>query len=299
MNDTIGIVGLGLIGGSLAKAIVNNTGCRVLGCDIKESVVCAALEDGVIAGRLDRGSIADCSIIIIALYPEDVIEYCKDNMAAMNEGTIVVDCAGVKTRIVKEVSALAKNCGVRFVGGHPMAGIERSGYESSFAGLFDGATMILCKDEILCDEDVLSKEDNIRNDALEILKDLFLSIGFGRVKITTAREHDEIIAYTSQLAHLVSSAYIKSDTMKKRYGFSAGSFKDLTRVARLDEEMWTELFFENSQNLLKEIDVLTENIRKYRDALASSDEGAMKDLLIKGKELKSIYDKMEQEWMEG
>ena len=284
-KEAIGIVGLGLIGGSLAKAIRSKTDCRLFGNDICTDSLSAALDDGVIDGELTEETLAQCSLVLVCLYPDDVIFFCKSNMKSMKKGTVIVDCAGVKTRICKEVSALAKDLGLTFFGGHPMAGIERSGYSSSFAELFKGATMILCES---------------KHQEEKILKELglfFTTIGFANIKVTTAEEHDKIIAYTSQLAHLVSSAYIKSDTVNKRYGFSAGSFKDLTRVARLDTDMWTELFFENRENLLNECDKYIENVKKYRDALRSQDESAMKELLKIGTELKITDDRNEREWL--
>ncbi len=216
--------------------------------------------------------------MIVALYPSDVISYCKNNFKYMRPGTYIVDCAGVKTRVCEELSAEAAGRGLRFVGGHPMAGIERSGYESSFAGLFDGATMILCENDVF-------------------LREFFISLGFGNIKITSPSEHDEVIAYTSQLAHFVSSAFIHSETMKRRYGFSAGSFKDLTRVARLNEDMWAKLFFENKDNLLKEADVFLGNMERYRDALKHGDFDGLKELLRQGTELKITDEAEEREWI--
>jgi len=281
MKRTVGIAGLGLIGGSLAKAIKAGTDCRIFGFDIRADVVSQALEQRALDGELSDISLAECDIVIVALYPDDVISYCKRCMPLMRSGTIVVDCGGVKTRICAELSAPAGEYSVRFVGGHPMAGLERSGFSHSRADLFNGATMILCEDS------------HTDRSALEELRLFFLSLGFGSIKITSAAEHDEIIAYTSQLAHLVSSAYIRSDTVKKRYGFSAGSFKDLTRVAKLNEEMWTALFFENRENLLRETDAFIGQLRRYRDALASADRDAMKELLGTGTALK-IADEAEE-----
>ena len=285
MKHTVGIAGLGLIGGSLARAIKAKTGSRVLGFDIEREVVSFAQEEGAIDGELTGAALANCSLVIIALYPDDVISYFERSLPHLRSGTIVVDSGGVKTRICEALSGRAKERSIRFVGGHPMAGVERSGFSSSFAELFSGATMILCEDE------------HTDKSALEELRSFFLSIGFGKIKITSAREHDEIIAYTSQLAHIVSSAYIKSDTMKKRYGFSAGSFKDLTRVARLNEDMWTKLFFENRENLLKETDAFLDHVREYRNAIASSDYGAMKELLRSGTERKVADDAEEEKWL--
>ena len=285
MKHTVGIAGLGLIGGSLAKAIKAKTDSRVLGFDINGDVVSQAEEQGAIDGELSDNALAECSLVIIALYPDDVISYFKGSFPHMRGGTIVVDCGGVKTRICEALSSLAKGSSIRFIGGHPMAGVERSGFSNSFAELFSGATMILCEDA------------STDSSALEELRSFFLSIGFGSIKITSAREHDEIIAYTSQLAHIVSSAYIKSDTMKKRYGFSAGSFKDLTRVARLNEDMWAKLFFENRENLLKEADAFIEHVRGYRNALASRDYDAMRELLRSGTERKTMDDAEEEIWL--
>ena len=285
MKRTVGIAGLGLIGGSLAKAIKAKAGARVLGFDINGEVMSAAKEQGAIDGVLTDASIAECSLLIIALYPDEIISYFEGNLPHIRSGTIVVDCGGVKTRICEALSKRAKERSIRFIGGHPMAGIEQSGFSGSFADLFDGATMILCED---------SYTDK---SALEELRSFFLSIGFGSIKITNAGEHDKIIAYTSQLAHIVSSAYIKSDTVKKRYGFSAGSFKDLTRVARLNEDMWTRLFFENRENLLKEADTFLDHMHCYRDAIASLDYGAMKELLRSGTERKMMDNAEEERWL--
>ena len=285
MKPAVGIVGLGLIGGSLAKAIKAKTDYRVLGNDIRKDVLALARKQSVIDGELEDSSFGECGLIIVALYPDDIILYCKKNFTHMQSGTIVVDCGGVKTRICENLSVLAKSRSVRFVGGHPMAGVECSGFSNSFAELFDKAVMILCEDEYTdCG-------------AVEELRSFFLSIGFGKIKITTAQEHDEIIACTSQLAHLVSSAYIQSDTAKRRYGFSAGSFTDMTRVAKLNEDMWTALFFENRENLLKETDAFLDQLRIYRDALALADCGVMKELLRKGTALKIKDEAEENKWL--
>jgi len=285
MNSVIGIAGLGLIGGSLAKAIKAKTSLQVFGFDIREEVLAAAIGEKVIDGELTDIRLAECDIIVLALFPGEAVSYCTNNMTYMRSGAIVVDCAGVKTRICEELTKASDDYGILFVGGHPMAGVERSGYESSFAELFDGATMILCKTE------------ETDSSALEDLSALFSAVGFGRINITTAREHDEVIAYTSQLAHLISSAYIKSETAEKRHGFSAGSFKDLSRVAKLDEEMWAELFFENRENLLEETNAFLARVQKYRDSLKHGDVPAMKELLRTGTEKKKQDEEKEQEWL--
>ena len=282
----VGIGGLGLIGGSLAKAAREKTDACVLGCDIDRETVALALRQGVINGELTRESLAGCDIVVIALYPGDVITWCRENFPHMKPGTLAVDCAGVKTAVCSALPALAARYGLQFIGGHPMAGIECSGFENAFAGLFDGATMILCED------------GDIGKATLERLGAFFIRLGFGSIKLSTAQEHDRVIAYTSQLAHLVSSAYIKSETVKRRRGFSAGSFKDLTRVAKLNADMWAELFFENRENLLKETDLFLAEAAKYREALAAGNRETLRTLLKAGSEIKTLDEEDEKKWME-
>ena len=269
MNKTVGIIGLGLIGGSLAKALKLNTTNIVCGSDADEGVVSTALSENAIDERLvDLGR---CDIILIALYPNDTVDFVKSNIDDIKRGAVIIDCAGVKSPICEELSELCNNDGKYFIGGHPMAGVEKSGYSNSFAHLFNGATMILCTDKFT---------NSVAIKAAELL---FTNIGFKQVVTTTAAEHDRIIAYTSQLAHIVSSAFIKSETAKNQEGFSAGSYKDLTRVAFLNENMWSELFMLNRQNLSFEINKLIERLGEYAGALEEADMERLKKLLIDGK----------------
>jgi len=268
---TVGIVGLGLIGGSFAKAL-HSAGYRVLAMNRSAQVLKEA--ENVIDGVLTQENIGLCDFIIIALYPSGVIDFFNAHRGYMKKGAIVVDCAGVKERICKAISRSASENGIFFIGGHPMAGVENSGFASSFAELFKGAAMILCKDEYTDDG------------AITAASELFMDAGFGYVKISTPDGHDAAIAYTSQLAHIVSSAYMQSETAKSRRGFSAGSYKDLTRVAKLNERMWTELFFENRDCLLAETDAFIERMTKFRQALSSGNHEKMTELLRRGRLLK-------------
>ena len=274
MDKTIGIIGLGLIGGSLAKALKANTAHTVYGLDICADVMESALALGAIDATLNENLLAECDTILLALYPEAAIGFARENIHKFKRGAVIIDCGGVKGNVCAALSEFVSNNDRYFIGGHPMAGIEKSGFENSFAHLFDGATMILCKDEFT----------NII--ALKAAEMLFSAIGFTKVTITTAEEHDKIIAFTSQLAHIVSNAYIKSETAKNQLGFSAGSYKDLTRVAWLDENMWTELFFENKKHLVAEIESLRERLSKYVEALQENDIATMKVLLVEGKKAK-------------
>lgn len=274
MEKNIGIVGLGLIGGSLAKAIKANLEHRVFGWDINQLALNQARLEKAIDGVLDETTIPQCDTIILCVYPNETVSFVKKYADFFKRGIIIVDCAGVKTNICNELSPFCAERGIYFVGGHPMAGIEKSGYEHSYGHLFDGATMILCKDEYT------------NSVALKAVEMLFLSIGFLNVTITTAAEHDKVIAFTSQLAHIVSNAYIRSDSATMQKGFSAGSYKDLTRVAYLNEVMWTELFFENRDNLIFEAEGLIERISEYVSALKTDDREKMKRLLYEGKKAK-------------
>ncbi len=275
----VGIIGLGLIGGSMAKAIRLNTDHYVLGADIDEKVVMRAKVIEAINEELTENNISECDIIILALYPDATIETVKKYAHLIKKGAYLIDCSGVKEKVCNAIPEIAREYGFVFVGGHPMAGIEKIGFKYSDAQIFADASMILTPD------------DNVKIDELADIKIFFLSIGFGRITIKTAEDHDRIIAYTSQLAHVLSNAYIKSETAEEHRGLSAGSFKDLTRVAYLNETMWTELFLENKKNLMLEITRLIENLGQYRDALEKEDALKLKELLKNGRERKEMIDK--------
>lgn len=270
MNKIIGVVGLGLIGASMAKALKKYTNHKVVGYDINQEVLNKAIEDTSIDEIIDNTSINQCDMLIIALYPEDTEKFIRDNINVFKKGLVIIDCTGTKEQLCDRLAPLAYDNGIYFIGGHPMAGIEKSGYDNSFAELFEGATMILCKD------------DNTNIVALKAAELLFLQLGFDEVTITDAKEHDRNIAFTSQLAHVVSSAYIKSDTALKQKGFSAGSYKDLTRVARLNDVMWTQLFFSNKDNLQFEIREIIDHLIEYEEALKNNDKEKMQKLLRDG-----------------
>ena len=267
---TVGVVGLGLIGASMAKTVKKHTDFVVLGYDVNEKVMENARLDGTIDGELDL-SIDKCDIVVVALYPDDIVKFVKDNAKYLKD-TIVIDCGGTKTKVCGELFPVAKENSFTFIGGHPMAGIEKSGYDYSTDSLFDGAFMIMVPPE------------ELDSRTLDYAKMFFISLGFYRITITTAEEHDKIIAYTSQLAHIASSAYVKSPTSLQNLGFSAGSFKDMTRVAYLNENMWSELFLQNKDFLLKELKVLIENLTEYHRAISECDRDALMELLTDGKQ---------------
>lgn len=271
----IAIIGLGLIGGSIAKAIKDNTDHTVYGADIQPSVVLRAKLIDAIDDELDDNRLSECDLVIIALYPEDTVKFISDKTGIIRKGAVVIDCGGVKRCICDPANRLAEENGFTFIGGHPMAGVERSGFESSFGMLFNNASMILAP----------SPEIDI--DTLHRVKEFFLSIGFGSITIVTPEKHDRVIAYTSQLAHVLSSSYIKSPTATEHHGMSAGSFKDMTRVATLNPKMWSELFIENKDNLVGEIDALISHLQEYRDAINDGDSEKISALLEDGAQKKA------------
>lgn len=262
-------VGLGLIGGSLCKHIKKHTDYTVGGIDINPETIKMALSQNAIDYEEKEPGSGD--ITIIGLFPDKCIEYCTKNAAKFKKDSIVIDVCGVKKAIVDAVEPVLAAHDVTFVGVHPMAGREFSGFEYSLDNMFDNASFII------------TPTKNTPKEVVNLLEDFAYAINFKKAVITTPEEHDRIIAYTSQLAHIVSSSYIKSPTEELQLGFSAGSFQDLTRVAKLNEDMWTTLFLMNKDSLCFEIDQIIERLREYRRAIDSGDAPYLHDLLKAGR----------------
>ncbi len=274
---TVGICGLGLIGGSMAKAY-KEAGHTVLGYDISEATLGYASLAGITDGVLSNDTIPTCELIFVALYPMASIEYLKNVAPFVSKDTTVIDLCGTKANICECGFALAERYGFTFVGGHPMAGTQFSGIKYAKATLFKNAPMVL----------VPPIYDDIS--FLDRIKKLLAPAGFGKISVTTAEEHDRMIAFTSQLAHVVSNAYVKTPTAQNHKGFSAGSYKDMTRVAWLNENMWTELFLENKAPLLYELDTIINSLSEYRDAIATDDKEKLCSLLRDGRIAKEKVD---------
>ncbi len=270
----IGIVGLGLIGGSLAKTIKMKTEHTVIACDVDMQTILQAQLMDAMDEEMDSRNLAECDMVLVALYPGAIVEWIGQHAQQFKQGAMVIDCGGVKQEICRQIAPLAKEHGWYFIGGHPMAGREFSGFKYAKDDLFDNASMILTP---MGDE---------APELLQQARDFFMDLGFRRVQFTTPQIHDEMIAYTSQLAHVVSSAYVKTPLAGRHKGFSAGSFADMTRVARLNETMWTELFFDNREALLPEVEGLVQRLTAYRDALRDNDRERMMQLLREGREIK-------------
>ena len=274
---TVGIVGLGLIGGSFAKAY-HAAGKRVLAQDIDRDVLSFAVISSAVDEELTDETMAECDLILLAVCPAAAVEWLQKNAPKIASHTIVIDCCGTKRTVCAACFPIAAQYGITYLGGHPMAGTQFSGFKYAKADLYHGAPMVL----------VPPRFDDI--ELLGRVKDLLTPAGFGSYSVTTAEQHDEMIAFTSQLAHVASNAYIKSPTAKKHKGFSAGSYKDMTRVAWLAPRMWAELFLENRDFLLKEIDCYIEHPSQYKAAMEQNDEEELIRLLDEGKKRKEEVD---------
>ena len=275
---TIGVAGMGLIGGSFIKAYNEAKDWRVYGFDIDKKIVQLAELSEDIAGELTKENIGECDLVLIALYPEATVNYLRDMAPFIKKDAIVIDCCGVKGDVCKPCFEIAKDYEFTYLGGHPMAGRHVSGYKYSTEKLYRGAPMVIVPEHF----------DDI--DLLSYVKELLAPAQFGSISVTTADNHDKVIAFTSQLAHVVSNAYMKSPTALEHRGFSAGSYRDMTRVAWLNENMWTELFMDNREHLLFELDHIIGSLTQYRDALESKDYDTMKELLKEGRVLKEQVD---------
>ena len=262
----VGILGLGLIGGSLARAYALE-GHTVYAIQRNETMLSFAMLAGAVHGKLHEETIPKCDLILLAIYPDGSAKWLEDNAHLISPTALVMDCCGIKREICSRCFPLAEQYGFTFVGGHPMAGSQFSGFKYSRAGLFRGAPMVL----------VPPAFDDI--ELLDRVKQALKPCGFGSFSVTTAEDHDRMIAFTSQMPHILSNAFIKSPTAASHKGFSAGSYKDLTRVAWLNPGMWAELFLENKDHILFELDTYIENLTAYRDAIAREDSQTLTALL--------------------
>ena len=278
----VGVVGLGLIGGSMARAY-SAAGHAVLAHDIDARALELALAHNAVCGRLTKENVAECDVIFLAVYPAASVNWLRVTAPHLTADSVVIDLCGTKRGICQTCFGMAREYGFSFVGGHPMAGTQYSGFQNSKNELFKGAPMVIVPADT-ADEALLTR-----------VRELLLPVGFGQITVATAEMHDRIIAFTSQLAHVVSNAYVKSPNAQVHKGFSAGSYKDLTRVAWLNEQMWTELFMENSDYLTEEIDGIIAALTAYRDAMAAGDAEGLKALLREGRLAKERVDRGSEE----
>lgn len=273
----VGILGLGLIGGSLARAYALD-GHTVYAKNRSQSILSFAMLSGAVHGELNEETVPQCDLILLAIYPAGSAQWLEENGHLVRKDALVLDCCGIKQEVCRRCFPVAEKYGFTFVGGHPMAGSQFSGFKYSRADLYKGAPMVL----------VPPRYDDI--DLLQRVKAALAPCEFGMFSVTTAEEHDKMIAFTSQMPHVLSNAFIKSPTARSHKGFSAGSYKDLTRVAWLNAPMWSELFLENRENLLFELNTYIDSLTAYRDALENQDGETLTALLEEGKRCKEEVD---------
>lgn len=273
----VGILGLGLIGGSLARAYAK-AGHSVYAAEKDSSILDFAILAGAVHRPLCEENIATCDLILLAIYSDGSATWLEQNGQFIKKNAMVIDCCGIKEQICARCFPIADQYGFVFIGGHPMAGSHHSGFKHGRSNLFQGAPMVLVP-PVYDDPELLSR-----------VKEALSPCNFGSFSVTTAEEHDKMIAFTSQMPHIVSNAYIKSPTALAHKGFSAGSYKDLTRVAWLNPQMWAELFLSNRENVLYELDTYIEGLIKYRHAIADGNEAELISLLDEGRRRKEEVD---------
>lgn len=273
----VGILGLGLIGGSLARAYSKN-GHSVYATDIDSSILDFAQLAGIVSAPLEKSRIPTCDLILLSIYADAAMEWLEKNAPLIAKDALVIDCCGIKEKICARCFPIAEKYGFTFVGGHPMAGSHFSGFKYSRSNLFQGAPMVLVPPR--SDDPIL----------LERIKATLAPCGFKHFSVTTASEHDRMIAFTSQMPHVISNAFIKSPTALSHNGFSAGSYKDLTRVAWLNPKMWAELFLSNRDNLLYELDYLINSLESYKEAIINNRSEDLVALLDEGRKRKEEVD---------
>lgn len=275
----IGVAGLGLIGGSLAKAF-RSAGLYVAGFDSDKNTAAAALEQGAVdCSDTSPKVLFDCDYIFAALYPDGIIDFVQSNSGSFKKGSVVVDCCGIKSHVCESIYSENLNEDFIFIGGHPMAGTEQNGFGASFAGLFSGASFIL------------APRPGENRDVIDSLSTLIKKAGFGRVIVTSPKHHDRMIAFTSQLPHVLACAYVMSPSCPDHDGYSAGSYRDISRVAHINPSLWTQLFIDNKDELCEEIDIMINNMKKLRDAAANNDKDTLNKLLSCARKIKDSVDK--------
>lgn len=269
----IAVVGLGIIGGSFCKAIKKYTNHYVIGINRTEATLQKALSVGAIDEIGTVQSLEKADLIILCMYPQADIDFVEKNGSYIKKGAILTDASGIKSAICPKLCELSQKFDFVFVGSHPMAGKEKNGFDVSDADLYQNASYIITP----C---------GAEQKYVDILSDFAKSIGFSIIKISTPEEHDRMIAFTSQLPHVLACSYVLSPSCPNHKGFSAGSYRDVSRVANINSKLWSELFLENKEPLVKELDILIDNITEIIKAIKAEDKQALTDLLEKGHKVK-------------
>lgn len=271
----IAIIGLGIIGGSMAYALHGFKNAVIYGCDINPDTCQKALERGAVNFVTNQASLAidGADLVIICTYPECIINTIRENRSVFKSGAVITDVCGVKTKLAHEINKILPN-GCEYVGGHPMAGKETDGFDSAAPELFGMCGFIVTPT-------VSSTPHGIK-----LIKDMAKFIGATRITESTPEEHDSVIAYTSDLMHVSASCLCLDYNKKMNRAYTAGAFRDCTRIANINPELWTQLFLENRTFLLDEINRYLNSLTKMRDAINAQNSDELLRLLSVVKENK-------------
>lgn len=269
----IAIIGLGIIGGSFCKAFKKHTAHHIIGINRTRETAQKALSEGAIDEIGSVETLGKADVIFLCMYPQACVDFIRQHGSHIKKGAIVTDSSGIKRAICPQLKELSREFGFVFVGSHPMAGKEKNGFDVSEADLYAGASFIITP----C---------GAPQEAVNTLSQLALSVGFSQIKLSTPEEHDRMIAFTSQLPHVLACAYVLSPSCLNHKGFSAGSYRDVSRVANINAKLWSELFLENREPLLEELILLATNVKKIIDAVNNNDQEALTALLEKGHQVK-------------
>lgn len=283
MSKTIAIVGLGLIGGSMAMALQGFEDYEVVGVDVSQPTLRFAMENHV-ADRVTNDAsqaVGQADVVFLCLHPQGILDFLQEHKDRFKPGALVTDVCGVKTAVVEAARVLPPE--VEFIGGHPMAGTEFSGVQNALKHMFRGAHYIIVPDET-------SSPDKVA-----LLERMANYIGCCDVVKTTPQQHDAIIAYTSQMMHIIAVSVCDDPQLFEFMGFEGDSFRGCTRVAALDVPLWTQLFTLNADALDQALERLEQNINSYRQALRSRDAKALTEKLARSSARKRKMNRAEAE----
>lgn len=278
-DSNILIVGLGLMGGSYAKAL-KRLGYRVNAISRRWETIEYAMENGIIdygSAETDEKLIGEADAVIFALYPEIFKQWIRDNQHLLKSGALLTDVTGVKKCIVYDIQAMLRP-DLEFIAAHPMAGREVYGVENSDDRIFHPANYIV------------TPTDRNSEAAIEWCKSLGRVLGFRKVSVLSPEEHDEMIGFLSQLTHCIAVSLMTCSDNRHLVDYTGDSFRDLTRIARINDEMWSELFLLNREDLLKQMDIFIEEFRQLRNMLAEGDREGMREKMRISTERRAYFD---------
>ena len=279
-NTNILIVGLGLMGGSYAMAL-SKKGYRVNAITKNESDILYATERGMIecgSAELDRRLIGEAELVIFALYPTVFIDWIEKNQSLLRPGALITDVTGVKSQVVEKIQGILRK-DIEFIAAHPMAGRERSGVEFSDDSVFSGANYI-----------VTPTEKNTK-EAVDTAIKLGEELGFARISTLSPSEHDEMIAFLSQLTHCIAVTLMTCNEKEGLEKYTGDSFRDLTRISKINDEMWSELFLMNREALLSQMDAFADEFARFRKNLEDGDRDAMRAVMKRAGQRRVLFDK--------